>query len=534
MDVKYQVFISSTYNDLKEERQEVIKVVLQMGHIPVSMEFFSAADEDQWSLIKGLLDECDYYVVIIGGIYGSIEEKSGKSYTQLEYEYAVEKGIPVIGILNRDVNSLHAEKRERKKVNQEKLAGFSELVKRKMCQFWSTPSDLASNVATSLHKLMNKNPRLGWTRVLPKEHPIEEVVQTINVDIPKPKNVVSNEIITERDIRKVLKKGLFDFGSFIEIYFIIEGLYSHSNTETKLPNSQLEWIRKNEIPAHLQQVNEVWTRSYRCIHTFINIRDLAQKRGVPQDVISIGNIFISYIYYVLTEVWGDVPYFNNKPELVMEPKGSSNVKEIRELSLANLQSVLQDSTLSTQHVDLAGGVAVRWELQAKNYSKAKAYIDKLINRDRYKLASVHEIFSTDVESIGYFDTDQEDSQFHNPVFKVLCKKGRFVHYLRYTEVLLMAAEIYFHLSDHQQALYYINLVRIRNNQPQLKETGNNFIATLLDDWKANLGMEGSYFSALKRNGYAEKVLGIPAFKSVLPIPAQEIALNPNMQQNEGY
>ncbi len=45
MDKKYQVFISSTYEDLKEERDQAIKAVLEMGHIPVGMEMFSAADE---------------------------------------------------------------------------------------------------------------------------------------------------------------------------------------------------------------------------------------------------------------------------------------------------------------------------------------------------------------------------------------------------------------------------------------------------------------------------------------------------------
>jgi hypothetical protein len=34
------------------------------------MELFPAADEDQWSLIIGVIDECDYYLLILGGRYG--------------------------------------------------------------------------------------------------------------------------------------------------------------------------------------------------------------------------------------------------------------------------------------------------------------------------------------------------------------------------------------------------------------------------------------------------------------------------------
>ena len=43
MNVKYQIFVSSTYEDLRDERNEVIKACLNMGHIPVGMEMFNAA-----------------------------------------------------------------------------------------------------------------------------------------------------------------------------------------------------------------------------------------------------------------------------------------------------------------------------------------------------------------------------------------------------------------------------------------------------------------------------------------------------------
>lgn len=55
------------------------------------MEYFPAANEEQFAVIKRLIDRCDYYILILGGRYGSIEPKTGKSYTQLEYEYALEK-----------------------------------------------------------------------------------------------------------------------------------------------------------------------------------------------------------------------------------------------------------------------------------------------------------------------------------------------------------------------------------------------------------------------------------------------------------
>jgi hypothetical protein len=98
--IKYQVFISSTYRDLIDERERVTRAVLEMGHIPVGMEMFSAADEEQWKIITRHIDESDYYVVIVGHRYGSITD--GISYTRKEYEYALSQRIPVLGLGTRN------------------------------------------------------------------------------------------------------------------------------------------------------------------------------------------------------------------------------------------------------------------------------------------------------------------------------------------------------------------------------------------------------------------------------------------------
>jgi len=99
MDKRYQVFVSSIYADLREERQHVIQALMEMDCIPSGMELFPAADEEQWQFIKRVIDDCDYYLLIIGGRYGSTTPE-GISYTEKEYEYAIEKGIKVIAFLH--------------------------------------------------------------------------------------------------------------------------------------------------------------------------------------------------------------------------------------------------------------------------------------------------------------------------------------------------------------------------------------------------------------------------------------------------
>ena len=84
MDKRYQVFISSTYEDLKEERKELIENLLNLKYLPSGMEMFSASNEEQFKYIKKIIDSCDYSILILGARYGSIETNSGKSFTEKE------------------------------------------------------------------------------------------------------------------------------------------------------------------------------------------------------------------------------------------------------------------------------------------------------------------------------------------------------------------------------------------------------------------------------------------------------------------
>lgn len=162
MDKKYQVFVSSTYEDLVEERKKVMESLLQMNCFPVGMEYFNASDESQWDVIKSLIDECDYYVLILAGRYGSIDEATGKSYTQKEYEYAVSKGIPTIAFIHKDVSSLPKAKTESDSKIETRLSEFTDTVKKRLCKFWDTSDNLASQVVLSLNSLIKTKPRIGW------------------------------------------------------------------------------------------------------------------------------------------------------------------------------------------------------------------------------------------------------------------------------------------------------------------------------------------------------------------------------------
>jgi len=159
----YQVFVSSTYEDLKEERNEVIKALIELGCFPAGMEYFPASDEDQWTYIKKLIATCDYYIVIIAGRYGS-ELPSGMSYTEREYRFALENEIPVIAFTHNNIQKISGDKLELEPDKRRKLELFLELVKMKLCRTWRDKYELGSVVSRSLTTLKENNPRVGWIR----------------------------------------------------------------------------------------------------------------------------------------------------------------------------------------------------------------------------------------------------------------------------------------------------------------------------------------------------------------------------------
>ena len=163
MKKKYQVFISSTYEDLKEERAVVTQCLLDNNCIPVGMEQFPASNMSQMEYIEKMLDDCDYYILIIGGRYGSLDD-DGVGYTEKEYNYAQQKGIPVMAFVNLHPEKLPNEKCEH--ANIEKFKAFRDRVRnaKKLVKGYSDIGDLKANVVTAVNAAIREYPGIGWVR----------------------------------------------------------------------------------------------------------------------------------------------------------------------------------------------------------------------------------------------------------------------------------------------------------------------------------------------------------------------------------
>ena len=194
---RYQVFVSSTYDDLREERSIVMQTLLKLDCFPAGMELFPATDESQWSIIKKVIDESDYYIVIIGGRYGSIDTKSNAGYTEMEYDYAIKSKKPILAFTYFDIGSLPNAKCESTDAGKEKLQSFiNKIEKNRHRKTWSNASELASEVMMAMVTIKKQYPAIGWMKAnkITSEDAMQEILRLNKENTELTKKISDNNL----------------------------------------------------------------------------------------------------------------------------------------------------------------------------------------------------------------------------------------------------------------------------------------------------------------------------------------------------
>jgi hypothetical protein len=175
MEKRYQVFVSSTFSDLWAEREAVLRAILELYHMPAGMELFPAANARAWDVIAGVIEASDYYVLVIGGRYGSLDE-NGISYTEKEYEFARACGKPIIAFLHQAPEDLPRSRTETDHARWQKLLDFRQKVEsRHTCEYWRNAAELEKQVQRALTEATRTTPATGWIRADSADTPSVEL-----------------------------------------------------------------------------------------------------------------------------------------------------------------------------------------------------------------------------------------------------------------------------------------------------------------------------------------------------------------------
>lgn len=245
------MFVSSTYADLKNERGAVSQALMEMNCIPAGMELFPASNEEQFEFIKTVIDESDYYVLIIGGRYGSVDE-SGISYTEKEFDYALSKNMEVCAFVHSNPGKIAAEKTDRNQALEKKLGAFKERVASgRLVKFWDDPRDLPGKVVTSLNSAIRRKPAIGWVRGDRQAPPetLSEIVrlreenqrlkETLRSNTPPSNND------TKSELNKAIKLSYHEPAGILGTHLAAEGLgASSSSTQRNVTVTIAEILEK--------------------------------------------------------------------------------------------------------------------------------------------------------------------------------------------------------------------------------------------------------------------------------------------------
>jgi hypothetical protein len=167
--VKYTVFISSTFDDLKAEREQVADAILKLGHIPCGMEQFSAGSGRGWNVITQTIDICDYYVILVAGRYGTLYPGEKLSWTEKEYDYARDRGLEPLAFLRQKDHIIGSRMDEEPSAVASRQAFLNKINEDCRRELWTTGDDLCLRVTMALTKqiavdqLLGKQ-RPGWFR----------------------------------------------------------------------------------------------------------------------------------------------------------------------------------------------------------------------------------------------------------------------------------------------------------------------------------------------------------------------------------
>jgi len=150
MDKPLIVMVSSTVRDLPEYRQQVMRACVQQKVFPTMMENLPACDADALAVSRRMVYESDVYLGIFAHRYGYVPAGHHTSITEMEYNWALERGIPRLIFLMDDDQPVLP-------MDVEKGEGFAKLVtlkdrlsKERVVSFFKSPDDLRAQVINSL------------------------------------------------------------------------------------------------------------------------------------------------------------------------------------------------------------------------------------------------------------------------------------------------------------------------------------------------------------------------------------------------
>jgi len=160
--MKYHIFIGSTLDDLKSERKELARMVMELGHIPVMADCLDVGDRNAHKFLQKTIEECDYFIALVAHKYG--EADNGISPLFTEVSMAAKKGIPVLALIMDEKARWKSSNKDEDEALVRKLDDFKGKLREGPCETWTNAADLCQKAQSLIVREISLNSRPGWVR----------------------------------------------------------------------------------------------------------------------------------------------------------------------------------------------------------------------------------------------------------------------------------------------------------------------------------------------------------------------------------
>ncbi len=309
------------------------------------------------------------------------------------------------------------------------------------------------------------------------------------------------------------------FKKILRINYGIDAVLTHQATI-----NQTDFVKLSNFNIHPDNsiVRQLWDYGYSFI---IRANKVINHENLSEEQLMGALFYRAYAYSILVDYFGGVPIISN---VTMGNEPRSSVDDVCNYIYAELDMIIAKGNNSLKYSALQ--LKARIAAGKGEFERAKMSLQEIINSGLYSLPSNISTWGGDKISEGI------DLRFSGT--DDVLRKGEFSYLIRYTETLLLYAEVTANLGEITVANQTVNMLLAQQNLAPVNSSSRDQVHDIIYELRTTLlNKEGIEYVALKRMNKFLEVLqnfGAQEFHQLLPIPISVMSSNPNMVQNSGY
>lgn len=293
-------------------------------------------------------------------------------------------------------------------------------------------------------------------------------------------------------------------------------------------------IRSNE-----PNIRNCWIDSYQALNMIARLyRADAMYRAVYSPYL---NVYRDLCYYQLLTWWGGVvvipntgfdgyvdSYVSRTSESgilqMLEEELLDAIKDLDEKKCVAFATNANDALFVSK--DVARILLAKVYMYQQKWAAASNLLQQVVDKKIYSMEKVPTKYTSENKDLILalkFGNGSRASRVY-----VDGSPEEVVPIMTTTDVMLLYAECEIHLGNNAKASKYISEVDNVNGI-----SGTSVSVEGIKQLRKSLKLQ-DYFAFLKRNGLAMKELELEKYQLLLPIPQNELMVNPNLTQNPGY